>query len=197
MMFTSRLLYAWLETLTIKPQSKSLVKAKVKNGTPFEVNNVYQATGTDNGYLGSEPGLLVCNSIIKLNKQREVPMMIVNTTNRTYRLKRGCILGTLTDVPSTKVVTIPRGLKKEEPSDVDSKDINAPDDLRQPIQAIVSDNRNLFAKSDLDLGHTETVTMNIDTGSHPPIKQRPYRVPLNKRQVVDKAVDDMLDANII
>ncbi|XP_067655940.1 uncharacterized protein [Haliotis asinina] len=181
----------------IKPQSKSIVKGKVKNGTPFEVNNVYEATGTDSGYLGNEPGLLVSNSIVKLNKDRYVPMMIVNTTNRTYRLKRGCILGKLSDVPSTNLVTIPRGLKKEEPSEIEIEDVNAPDDLRQPIQAIISDNKDLFAKSDLDLGHTETVTMRIDTGNHAPIKQRPYRVPLNKRQVVDKAVDDMLEAKII
>jgi hypothetical protein len=39
--------------------------------------------------------------------------------------------------------------------------------------------------------------MSIDTGDHDPIKNRPYRVPVNKRQIIDKAVKEMLDAKII
>ena len=39
--------------------------------------------------------------------------------------------------------------------------------------------------------------MKIDTGNHPPIKIRSYRTPLKKRRVVDRAIDDMLGANII
>ena len=39
--------------------------------------------------------------------------------------------------------------------------------------------------------------MKIETGDHPPIKLRPYRTPLNTRKIIDKAVDEMLEANII
>lgn len=39
--------------------------------------------------------------------------------------------------------------------------------------------------------------MKIDTGNHPSIKIRSYRTPLKKRRVVDRAIDDMLGANII
>lgn len=39
--------------------------------------------------------------------------------------------------------------------------------------------------------------MQIDTRNHPPINMKPYRTPLNKRKIVDKAIDDMLDSNII
>ena len=34
-------------------------------------------------------------------------------------------------------------------------------------------------------------------GEHPPIKMKPYRTPLNKRTVIDNAVDEMLEAEII
>ena len=36
------------------------------------------------------------------------------------------------------------------------------------------------------------VKMTIDTGSHPPIKQRPYRLPLTKRLLVESELDDIL-----
>ena len=39
--------------------------------------------------------------------------------------------------------------------------------------------------------------MKIDTGDHNPIKLKPYRPPFTKRPIVDKAIDDMLAANVI
>ena len=48
-------------------------------------------------------------------------------------------------------------------------------------------NLDLFAEKDTELGKTKTVKIKIDTG----------RTPFTKRPIVDKAVDDMLAANII
>ena len=39
--------------------------------------------------------------------------------------------------------------------------------------------------------------MSIDTGNHPLIKLTPYRMTFAKHPIVDKAVNDMLAANII
>ena len=39
--------------------------------------------------------------------------------------------------------------------------------------------------------------MQIDTGTHEPIKKRPYRKPLKQRKMVDSAVDEMMQAGII
>ena len=47
------------------------------------------------------------------------------------------------------------------------------------------------------MGQADTVKMKLDTGEHPPIKMKPYRTPLNKRAVIDNAVDEMLEAGII
>ena len=58
-------------------------------------------------------------------------------------------------------------------------------------------NKDLFASKDSELGHTDVVKMEVDVGDQKPIKMRPYRTPLKNREVIDKAVDEMLDANII
>ena len=50
----------------------------------------------------------------------------------------------------------------------------------------------MFVTKDRDLGRTDIVKMSINTGDHPPIKKRPYRIPLKKRKIVDEAIDEML-----
>ena len=57
--------------------------------------------------------------------------------------------------------------------------------------------QDLFAIKDSELGHTDTVKMRIDTGEHQPIKLGPYRTPIQNRAVIEKAVDEMLDASVI
>ena len=39
--------------------------------------------------------------------------------------------------------------------------------------------------------------MHIDLGVNQPIKIRPYRTPIKNREGIDKAVDEMLDADVI
>ena len=43
----------------------------------------------------------------------------------------------------------------------------------------------------------DAIKMKIDTGDHAPIKLKPYRTPLNQRPIMDKAIQDMPQANII
>ena len=65
------------------------------------------------------------------------------------------------------------------------------------IHSLINQNTELFAVNDSDLGHTDTVTMRIDTGDHPPIKLRPYRTQLNIGPVIDNAIDEMMEAGIV
>ena len=39
--------------------------------------------------------------------------------------------------------------------------------------------------------------MRIDVGNNIPLKIRAYRTPLNKRKIIDKAIDEMLEAKVI
>ena len=57
----------------------------------------------------------------------------------------------------------------------------------------MEENKDLFAQTDAGLGHIDTVKMKLDTGKHPPVKVKPYITPLNKRKMIDIAVDEMLE----
>ena len=68
---------------------------------------------------------------------------------------------------------------------------------REIVESLVKENINLFTEKYTDLGKSNMIKVSIDSGSHPPIKLRPYRTPFAKCQIVDKAVDAMLAANVI
>ena len=51
----------------------------------------------------------------------------------------------------------------------------------------------MFASKNSELGHTDTVKMQIDIGNNVPIKMKPYRTPIKNREVIDKAINEMLD----
>lgn len=57
--------------------------------------------------------------------------------------------------------------------------------------------QDVFAKSKFDLGRTNIVQHEINTGNHPPIKQAPRRLALNKREIAEKEVQSMLENGII
>ena len=65
------------------------------------------------------------------------------------------------------------------------------------LTKLLRNNVDLFAESDLQLGRTKTMEMKLDTGEQKPIRMRPYRTALKQRNVVDEAIDGMLEANII
>ena len=67
----------------------------------------------------------------------------------------------------------------------------------QTIDELLTRNKSLFAETDIDLGCTHLVSMKIDAGNHSPIACKPYRVPLLKRDFIEKKVKEMLQARLI
>ena len=50
---------------------------------------------------------------------------------------------------------------------------------------------DLFASKDSELGLTDVVKLNVNTGNTKPNKMRPYRTPIKNREVIDKALEEM------
>ena len=56
---------------------------------------------------------------------------------------------------------------------------------------------HLFAKTDKDLGEAKIPGVELNTGDHPPVRQRAYRTPFSLRKEIDKQIDNMLSAGVI
>ena len=68
---------------------------------------------------------------------------------------------------------------------------------KEKFNELLKKNSHLFAKSETDLGKTSLVKMHIQTTCDHPIKQKPYRTPFSQRPLVEKQIDDLLEAKII
>ena len=58
-------------------------------------------------------------------------------------------------------------------------------------------NHDLFTKQELLTWSHRDSKMQNDVGNNKPIKIRPCRTPIRNREVIDKAIDKMLDSDDI
>lgn len=187
-------------TAVLKPQTTNICSGNIKYISELNETKLYEISSIENGYIGTEPGLMVANTVVKLNEQRKFPVMIVNNTNRTLKLKKGCVIGKAELVYEQNMVSVKDKIQatKRCTNQTDNvSEVNAPDKHKPTITKLLKKNQDLFAAKDSDLGHTDTVKMKINTGDNSPIKLRPYRTPLNNRKIVDQAIDEMIEAKII
>lgn len=57
--------------------------------------------------------------------------------------------------------------------------------------------RDVFAVTPEELGRTNLVHHHIDTGNHPPLRSRPYRVPHAQKETIENHINDVLSRDII
>ena len=62
---------------------------------------------------------------------------------------------------------------------------------------VIARNQDVFYEEGKPFGQCPLMEVTINTGDHPPIRQRPYRTPLAKRKVIDDCIDQMLKDGVI
>ena len=183
----------------LKPQSATVCIGRIKDSGEIPSGELYAVSAIEKGFMGNQPGLMVSNSIAKMSKNRRLPILVVNNTNQTVSLSKGCVIAKVDSIASSRIESVNNLVKNTKPGDgkVWDADVDVPSHYKPQIQKFLKKNKDLFASVDSELGHTDTVTMKIDTGNNPPIKLRPYRTPIQNRQVIEKTIDEMMGANIV
>ena len=184
---------------TIKPQSAVICHVKLNQGFQLSDGKIVELSNFVNGCINDEPGLHIRESVNTSKTPNRIPIMIINETNRCYRLRKGSVIGKARPLSQNEVNNIePMEVDQGHESDDDFQEIQVSEGHRPQIIRLVRENKDLFAKSDKNLGSTTTVKMRIQTDSNQqPIRNRPYRTPLNKRKIIDQAIDEMLEAKVI
>ena len=188
------------QDVTIPPQSSAHAIGKLKPRSYYKSGMLCEVDQDEKSCIRDEPGLLLANSLSKLDDKCRCQLSIINSTTKTYTLKRGCVMGKMSIVEDIDVHTLAEVVKSTPhnlPVSPDFTEAQAPDEHREVLTKLLKRNADVFAATDTDFGMTNTVKMTIDTGNHRPIKQKPYRTPLTKMQTVNEAVDKMLKADII
>ena len=77
------------------------------------------------------------------------------------------------------------------------EDADLPPEQHQKLEQLIRENADVFALDPSELGSTDLVVHSIDTGSHPPIRQLPRRMPFSLRHKVTELIQEMLDNHVI
>lgn len=127
--------------------------------------------------------------------------MIVNTTNKSVKLKKVCVKLEATNEANMVTIRdsiseINTNLKKT----IDQSENNALDEHKTitGISKLLNVKQDIFASNDSELEHTAFVKKKAnDTGAHSRKRLWQYSSPLYNIKVVDQAIKEMTDAKII
>ena len=179
------------EDIQIPPRKVVSCERRMLN---MEVEGEIHRVAPVKKYEDSEEGITLCESVVQVKEI--IPVLIANTSNKTVKVQKGEEMGHAFPLRRVDQVRLDQRVK-ENPGKLREEEIMVPDKYRRDIRKLLRDNKDRIANEDKELGQTQTVSMKIDTGNHPPIRLRPYRTPVHKRGVVEEAVRDMLEAGII
>ena len=80
---------------------------------------------------------------------------------------------------------------------MDLLELNLPEDQKSSLEQLLTKHAKVFAKSDDDLGYTETVKHTIRTTDEIPITQPYRRLPPSQNQEVKEHIQKLLDTQVI
>ena len=83
------------------------------------------------------------------------------------------------------------------PRKVDLQDADITPGTRSAFDALCEKYPKVFSKGNEDIGRTQLVTMDIDTGDSPPISSRPYTLVLKHHRWVQEEIESLKRAGVI
>lgn len=140
----------------------TIFQGSVSGNFPLEDCGVVELNNIDNNCVLEYFGLYLKESVCSVGKDERVSLILVNQTNKTYKIPRRCIVGRMEVLKPQEISNI---YIEQDPREK----IDVPKRFENDIQKLIKENNDLFARKDNDLRVTNTVNMRIDTGYHCPI----------------------------
>jgi hypothetical protein len=191
-----------VESTTIPPQTAITTWGKIRQ---IDSGTVLCLTQAEHGFMQNEPGLTIMNTVGTVVKNKYVPMTIVNATGREFFVTAGCVLAQSETIDESDINNID-SIGTDNLPDLTYEDVKnfklhsemqlTPEEVIQ-FEELIHKNSDVFGSHKYDLGRTELVKFEIDTGDHPPVKKSPYRTPYAFRGQVKQQISEMLKADII
>ena len=120
----------------IKPQTAHVSQGKLKQNVGLNNEQLFQIASIENGYISNEPGLMIANSVIKPNITGKFPVLIVNDTNKTIKLRKGCVIGRAENTSEINVTKVKESLShsnKTFKQEINPTEISAPSEFKENV----------------------------------------------------------------
>ena len=166
---------------------------------------------TTNESFVEKNGLLLAKAVVQQN-DNTVPLRVANFGDTPVKLYKNTVAGTFEPIKDGNVISVEESEKRPVNTVQVSNDVELPEHLievyekgseglneanKEQLKRFLYSYQDVFSKSSSDLGFTDQVVHKINTGETKPIKQRPYRLPLAKREAAMKEIESMAAKNII
>ena len=151
------------------------------------------------------PGVYSARTLVSSTSIADVPVRVMNVKPQSVRIKAGTNLADLQPVEVDESESVCSASTTTKPTVIDK--LNVPefvrdlvngshsslsDSFRRTLVDILCSYEDVFSKSENDLGLTDIVTHQIDTGNARPIRQPLRRYPPAHVEAISEHVDTML-----
>jgi hypothetical protein len=191
--------------VTIPPKTEVITTGKIEGDSSSIMNALVQPLQSKH-----LENILVAKSLVDPSRGY-VPIRLANITNHEHIMKQFTCIASCESVELSQDKSVNRGdrvMKVNSCENIDElpvylkelKDksgVLLNDDQKCLLDSLLKRHINTFSKTKDDLGRTNAIKHKINTGDANPIKQQPRRLPLTKREDVDREFQRLLDCGII
>lgn len=197
------------ELIVLPPQTETILTLKTrgycKNG-----NVIFEPRSDFSNAWNAVPA----RTVSRLKRGRVVGK-VLNPNNAAVTLLPGTVIGNIEYILDRDIrgkqalVTVATLEERKERTNygnvkaelsalgIEIQESDLTDNQKDNLVEFLLKNKDIFAKDASELGLTNLGSMNIDTGNHPPVRMRPYRVSPQIKQEISRQIHDMLDHDII
>ena len=193
------------EKVTIPPKTEVITIGKIEGDSSSIMNALVQPLQSKH-----LENILVAKSLVDPSRGY-VPIRLANITNHEQIMKQFTCIASCESVELSQDKSVNRGdrvMKVDSCEKIDKlpvylkelKDKSGAllnDDQKCLLDSLLKRHINTFSKTKDDLGRANVIKHKINTGDAHPIKQQPRRLPLTKRDDVDREIQRLLDCGII
>jgi len=154
--------------------------------------------------------VLFANTVNTIDEEKAVYLKLANISNEEITLKAGTVVGALNlldeqeqdliEETNANVIQVEteehlnsireRINKMKFDSNMNCKQVNQ-------LKQLIYKYRNIFQWSEFDVGKTDIIEHEIDTGTKSPIRQKQYKLPVSAQNEIKKQIESMLKNGII
>ena len=151
---------------------------------------------------------LIAGQTVACNSQGRTPVLVFSPSDREATVRQGEVIANFAPAtvikssdssqPSSKVsnlTEVPEHVKALCEETYQRGQLSG--EMQAGLKALLIKHAGLFAENDRDLGRTNHVTYEIDTGDAQPIRQLPRRAPIALQSELNKELNVMLKQGAI
>ena len=166
-----------------------------------KIKKQYLVSRISAGILKDQPGVFPVEGVVHIKSTKRFPIKIVNGTSTFVKINKGSMIAKLDEVKL--VSSVNASLLQEINESIDPTHCmkhdthTTPLEFQDDVDKLIKEFEDVFESKSGKLPATDIMEMKIELSDKTPIYIPPYKIPLHRKQQVDDAIKELLEADII